>query len=472
MAEKSNGKNTGKIVEIKGVVLDAVFPDKLPEIYHALRIDVPEDGGTRELIAEVQQHLGDDRVRAVAMDTTDGLARGVDVVDTRQPISVPVGDVTLGRIWNVIGDPVDGKEEAKGDRWPIHRDPPAFGELSPTVEIFETGLKVVDLIAPYVRGGKVGLFGGAGVGKTVTIMELINNIAKQHGGVSVFAGVGERTREGNDLLGEMSETGVIDKVALCYGQMNEPPGARLRVGLSGLTMAEYFRDQGQDVLLFIDNIFRFVQAGSEVSALLGRMPSAVGYQPTLATEMGQLQERITSTNKGAVTSVQAIYVPADDLTDPAPANTFAHLDATTVLSRAIVEQGIYPAMNPLDSFSRALQPGIVSDEHYAVATEVQQVLQRYKDLQDIIAILGIEELSDEDRLTVSRARKIQRFLSQPNFVAEQFTGTPGQYVKLEDTIRGFREILDGQHDDLPEQAFYMVGPIEGAVERAKQMANA
>jgi F-type H+/Na+-transporting ATPase subunit beta len=464
-------ENTGKLLEIKGVVIDAVFPDQLPEIYSALRITRP-DGG--ELIAEVQQHLGDDRVRAVAMDATDGIARGTDVVDTGGPISVPVGDLTLGRVWNVLGDPVDEKPPAPADaeRWSIHRDPPPFDELVPKIEIFETGIKVIDLIAPYVRGGKTGLFGGAGTGKTVLLQELIHNIASQHGGVSVFSGVGERTREGNDLLLEMEESGVLDKVALVYGQMNEPPGARLRVGLSGLTMAEYFRDQGQDVLLFIDNIFRFVQAGSEVSALLGRMPSAVGYQPTLATEMGQLQERITSTNKGAVTSVQAIYVPADDLTDPAPANTFAHLDATTTLSRAIVEQGIYPAVDPLDSVSRALQPGIVSDEHYAVATEVQQVLQRYKDLQDIIAILGIEELSDEDRLTVARARRIQRFLSQPFFVAEQFTGTPGQYVKLEDTIRGFKEILEGQHDDLPEQAFYMVGPIEGAVERAKQMSGA
>jgi F-type H+-transporting ATPase subunit beta len=407
------------------------------------------------------------------MDATDGIARGTDVVDTGGPITVPVGDVTLGRVWNVLGEPVDEKEAPKdAERWSIHRDPPDFKDLTPKIEIFETGIKVIDLIAPYVRGGKIGLFGGAGVGKTVLIQELIHNIARQHAGVSVFSGVGERTREGNDLLLEMEESGVLDKVALCYGQMNEPPGARLRVGLSGLTMAEYFRDQGQDVLLFIDNIFRFVQAGSEVSALLGRMPSAVGYQPTLATEMGQLQERITSTTKGAVTSVQAIYVPADDLTDPAPAQTFAHLDATTTLSRAIVEQGIYPAVDPLDSTSRALQPGIVSAEHYATATNVQEVLQRYKDLQDIIAILGIEELSDEDRLTVGRARKIQRFLSQPNFVAEQFTGTPGQYVKLEDTIRGFQEILEGRHDDLPEQAFYMVGPIEGAVERAGQMAGA
>ena len=466
-----NGRNVGKLLEIKGVVVDAVFTGKLPEIYSALRI--PRGDGQLDLIAEVQQHLGDDRVRAVAMDATDGLARGIAVFDTGGPISVPVGAPTLGRVWNVLGDPVDDKPAPENaERWPIHRDPPDFKDLTPTVEIFETGIKVIDLIAPYVRGGKIGLFGGAGVGKTVLIQELIHNIALQHGGVSVFSGVGERTREGNDLLLEMEESGVLDKVALCYGQMNEPPGARLRVGLSGLTMAEYFRDEGQDVLLFIDNIFRFVQAGSEVSALLGRMPSAVGYQPTLATEMGQLQERITSTNKGAVTSVQAIYVPADDLTDPAPANTFAHLDATTVLSRAIVEQGIYPAVDPLDSVSRALSPGIVSQEHYDTATRVQEILQRYKDLQDIIAILGIEELSDEDRLTVSRARKIQRFLSQPNFVAEQFTGTPGQYVKLEDTIRGFQEIIAGQHDDLPEQAFYMVGPIEGAVERAQQMQGA
>jgi F-type H+/Na+-transporting ATPase subunit beta len=464
-------RNVGKLIEIRGVVIDAVFHERLPEIYSALHIPIP--GGDGFIVAEVQQHLGDDRVRAVAMDSTDGLPRGIDVIDTGAAISVPVGDVTLGRVWNVTGDPVDNKPAPPEgtERWAIHRDPPAFTDLSASVEIFETGIKVIDLIAPYIRGGKVGLFGGAGVGKTVTIMELINNIAKQHGGVSVFAGVGERTREGNDLLGEMTESGVLDKVALCYGQMNEPPGARLRVGLSGLTMAEYFRDKGQDVLLFIDNIFRFVQAGSEVSALLGRMPSAVGYQPTLATEMGQLQERITSTNKGSITSVQAIYVPADDLTDPAPANTFAHLDATTVLSRAIVEQGIYPAVDPLDSTSRALSPGIVSEEHYATSTRVQEVLQRYKDLQDIIAILGIEELSDEDKLTVQRARKIQRFLSQPFFVAEPFTGTDGAYVKLEDTIRGFVEILDGKHDDLPEQAFYMVGTIEMAVEKAKTLSE-
>ncbi len=471
----TSARSIGTIVEIKGVVIDAVFPEQLPEILNALEIPISRgDGSTTTLVAEVQQHLGDDRVRAVAMDSTDGLARGVEVVDTGAPISVPVGKATLGRLWNVIGQPIDEKPDAPADteRWPIHRDPPTFRELSPKMEIFETGLKVVDLIAPYIKGGKVGLFGGAGVGKTVLIQELIHNVAMQHGGVSVFAGVGERTREGNDLMLEMQESGVMDKVALVYGQMNEPPGARLRVGLSGLTMAEYFRDEGQDVLLFIDNIFRFVQAGSEVSALLGRMPSAVGYQPTLATEMGQLQERITSTRTGSVTSVQAIYVPADDLTDPAPANTFAHLDSTTVLSRAIVEKGIYPAVDPLDSTSRALQPGIVSDEHYQTATAVQQILQRYKDLQDIIAILGMDELTDEDKLVVSRARKIERFLSQPNFVAEQFTGTPGKYVKLEDTIAGFRQIIAGEHDDLPEAAFYMVGPIEEAVEKAGQMAKA
>ena len=469
--ENGGGENVGRLIEIKGVVVDAVFPNRLPSIYSALRITRPEGG---ELIAEVQQHLGDDRVRAVAMDSTDGIARGTAVVDTEAPISVPVGEVTLGRVWNVLGEAIDGKEAlpAGAERWPIHRDPPAFDELTSKIEVFETGIKVVDLIAPYVRGGKIGLFGGAGVGKTVLIQELIANLAREHGGVSVFSGVGERTREGNDLLQEMEESGVLPKVALCYGQMNEPPGARLRVGLSGLTMAEYFRDQGQDVLLFIDNIFRFVQAGSEVSALLGRMPSAVGYQPTLATEMGQLQERITSTSKGSVTSVQAIYVPADDLTDPAPANTFAHLDSTTVLSRALVEQGIYPAVDPLDSTSRALGRGIVSDEHYDTATRVQEILQRYKDLQDIIAILGIEELSDEDRLTVARARKVQRFLSQPFHVAEVFTGTPGEYVKLEDTVRGFQEIIEGKHDDLPEQAFYMVGTIEGAVERGKALAAA
>jgi F-type H+-transporting ATPase subunit beta len=472
MAEKRS-KNVGKIVEIRGVVIDAVFHEKLPEIFHALRIQVPEQKGrpALDLVAEVQQHLGNDRVRAVAMDSTDGLARGTDVEDTGAPISVPVGEPTLGRIFNVLGDPIDDGKAVKGERWPIHRPAPAFDELEPTIEVFHTGIKVIDLIAPFVKGGKIGLFGGAGLGKTVLIQELIRNVAQEHGGYSVFAGVGERSREGNDLWREMSESGVIDKTALVFGQMNEPPGARLRVGLSGLTMAEYFRDEGRDTLLFIDNIFRFVQAGSEVSALLGRMPSAVGYQPTLATEMGQLQERITSTRKGSVTSVQAIYVPADDLTDPAPANTFAHLDAFIVLSRAISEKAIYPAIDPLDSFSRALQPGIVSEEHYDTATRVQEILQRYKDLQDIIAILGMDELSDEDKLVVQRARKVERFLSQPMFVAEAFTDRPGKYVELEDTIRGFVEIIGGKHDDLPEQAFYMVGTIEEAVEQGKQMAG-
>jgi F-type H+/Na+-transporting ATPase subunit beta len=465
----SNGQNVGKIVEIKGVVIDAEFHGQLPHIYNALEIAVPADNGSTTLVAEVQQHLGDNRVRAIAMDATDGLARGVDVVDTGLPISVPVGEATLGRIFNVLGQPVDhGPEVNAQERWQIHRAPPSFESLSPTAEIFETGIKVIDLLAPYVKGGKIGLFGGAGVGKTVLIQELINNIAQQHGGLSVFAGVGERTREGNDLWLEMTESGVIEKTALVYGQMNEPPGARLRVGLTGLTMAEYFRDeQGQDVLFFIDNIFRFVQAGSEVSALLGRMPSAVGYQPTLATEMGELQERITSTTKGSITSVQAIYVPADDLTDPAPAASFAHLDATTVLSRDIASRGIYPAVDPLDSTSRILQPGVVSDDHYRTATRVQEVLQRYKDLQDIIAILGMDELSDEDKVTVQRARKLERFLSQPFHVAEAFTGTPGKYVKLEDTIRSFREVLDGQHDELPEQAFYLVGDIDEALQKAE-----
>ncbi len=475
MSETLAPPNTGKIVEIKGVVVDAVFPGKLPEIYNALRIAVAGADGRPgiDLIAEVQQHLGDDTVRAVAMDSTDGISRGTDVTDLGAPISVPVGTGTLGRLFNVLGEAIDGKEEAVqfDERWPIHRDPPAFEDLKPTLEIFETGIKVIDLLAPYVKGGKVGLFGGAGVGKTVLIQELIHNIAQEHGGLSVFTGVGERTREGNDLYLEMTESGVIDKTTLVFGQMNEPPGARLRVGLSGLTMAEYFREQGQDVLLFIDNIFRFVQAGSEVSALLGRMPSAVGYQPTLATEMGQLQERITSTNRGSVTSVQAIYVPADDLTDPAPANTFAHLDATTVLSRAISEQGIYPAVDPLDSVSRLLQPGIVSDDHYRTAVRVQEILQRYKDLQDIIAILGIDELSDEDKVVVARARKIQRFLSQPFFVAEAFTGTPGKYVRLDDTIAGFNEIIDGKHDDLPEGAFFLCGTIDDAVARGREMTD-
>jgi F-type H+/Na+-transporting ATPase subunit beta len=458
-------------------VIDAEFSGELPQIYNALHIQVPStdgdgaSGGT--LVAEVQQHLGDNRVRAVAMDATDGLSRGLEVTDSGEAISVPVGEATLGRLFNVLGEPIDRGEPVQAEeRWPIHRDPPQFQDLLPTAEIFETGIKVIDLLAPYVRGGKIGLFGGAGVGKTVLIQELINNIAQQHGGRSVFAGVGERTREGNDLWLEMTESGVISKTALVYGQMNEPPGARLRVGLSGLTMAEYFRDVGgQDVLFFIDNIFRFVQAGAEVSALLGRMPSAVGYQPTLSTEMGQLQERITSTTKGSITSVQAIYVPADDLTDPAPAASFAHLDATTVLSRSISEKGIYPAVDPLDSVSRILQPGSVSDEHYATATRVQEVLQRYKDLQDIIAILGMDELSDEDKVVVQRARKIERFLSQPMFVAEPFTGREGKYVKLEDTIRGFQEILDGRHDELPEQAFYMVGGIEEAVEQGESLAS-
>jgi F-type H+-transporting ATPase subunit beta len=474
MAEDSDATNIGRIVEIKGVVIDAVFHGELPEIYNALRIHVPEADGRPEidLIAEVQQHLGNDRVRAVAMDATDGIPRGAEVEDTGAAISVPVGQATLGRIFNVLGDPIDEGEPVEGERWPIHRDAPSFEELEPTIEVFETGIKVIDLIAPFIRGGKVGLFGGAGLGKTVLIQELIRNIAEEHEGLSVFSGVGERSREGNDLWLEMTESGVIDKTALVFGQMNEPPGARLRVGLSGLTIAEYFRDeQGQDVLLFIDNIFRFVQAGSEVSALLGRMPSAVGYQPTLATEMGQLQERITSTRKGSITSVQAIYVPADDLTDPAPANTFAHLDSFIVLSRSISEKAIYPAIDPLDSFSRALQPGIVSEDHYETATRVQEVLQRYKDLQDIIAILGMEELSDEDKLTVQRARKIERFLSQPMFVAEAFTGREGKYVKVEETIKGFKEIIEGRHDDLSEQAFYMVGTIEEAVEQARRLAG-
>ena len=469
--QQSDRANVGRVSVIKGVVIDAVFPTALPAIYNALSVQVPGQDGreSRTLVAEVQQHLGDDSVRAVAMDSTDGLPRGAEVVDLGGPITVPVGEVTLGRLWNVIGEPVDHKEApADGvERWPIHRDPPAFSDLSAKVEIFETGIKVIDLIAPFVRGGKVGLFGGAGVGKTILIQELIRNIAEEHAGVSVFAGVGERTREGNDLWLEMQESEVIEKVALVYGQMNEPPGARLRVGLSGLTMAEHFRDEGQDVLLFIDNIFRFVQAGSEVSALLGRMPSAVGYQPTLGTEMGQLQERITSTQKGSVTSIQAVFVPADDYTDPAPASVFAHLDSSVVLERSIVEKGIYPAMDPLASFSRALQPDIVGEEHYETTTRVQSVLQRYKDLQDIIAILGMDELTDEDKLTVTRARKIERFLSQPNYVAEQFTGTPGEYVRLEDTIKGFQEILEGKHDELPEQAFYMVGTIEQAVAKGR-----
>ena len=471
---KKDAPNTGRVVEVKGVVIDVAFGDQLPEVYNALEIEIAplEKGGkSTTLTAEVQQHLGDDRVRAVAMQSTDGLARGVVALDTGSSISVPVGQETLGRLWNVLGQAIDEREAPPADmeRWPIHRDPPSFRDLSPKQEIFETGIKVIDLLTPYIKGGKIGFFGGAGVGKTVLIEELIHNIAKQHGGVSVFAGVGERTREGNDLWLEMNESKVIDKVALVYGQMNEPPGARLRVALSALTVSEYFREQGQDVLLFIDNIFRFVQAGSEVSALLGRMPSAVGYQPTLATEMGQLQERITSTRTGSITSVQAIYVPADDLTDPAPANTFAHLDATTVLSRGIAEKGIYPAVDPLDSTSRALQPGVVSAEHYRTAAEVQRILQRYKDLQDIIAILGIDELSEEDKLTVARARKVQKFLSQPFHVAETFTGIPGAYVKVADTVRSFKEIIAGKYDDIPDQAFYMKGAIEEVLETAEKL---
>nr|YP_010208126.1 ATP synthase CF1 subunit beta [Pseudo-nitzschia pungens]UBA15139.1 ATP synthase CF1 subunit beta [Pseudo-nitzschia pungens] len=468
--------NKGFVTQIIGPVLDIAFPSgNLPPIYSALKIELSDGTST---IVEVQQLLGDNQVRTVSMRSTDGLKRGVEAVDLGAPISVPVGAVTLGRIFNVIGEPVDEQGDVSFDETlPIHRDAPAFTELETKPSIFETGIKVVDLLAPYRRGGKIGLFGGAGVGKTVLIMELINNIAKAHGGVSVFGGVGERTREGNDLYEEMKESGVINesnfpesKVALVYGQMNEPPGARMRVGLTALTMAEYFRDVNkQDVLLFIDNIFRFTQAGSEVSALLGRMPSAVGYQPTLATEMGALQERITSTTQGSITSIQAVYVPADDLTDPAPATTFAHLDATTVLSRNLAAKGIYPAVDPLDSTSTMLQPGIVSDVHYEVAETVKETLQRYKELQDIIAILGIDELSEEDRLTVARARKVERFLSQPFFVAEIFTGSPGKYVSLEDTIKGFTMVLDGELDDLPEQSFYLVGNIDEAIEKAETL---
>ena len=462
--------NVGTVEEITGVVIEVGFPEELPEIYSALETTIPgRDGGEGTMLTlEVQQHLGDDRVRCVAMDATDGLSRGTEVRDTGGPITVPVGEGTLGRIFNLLGDPIDEKGEVKFDeRWPIHRPAPEVEDLTPTREIFETGIKVVDLLAPYARGGKVGLFGGAGVGKTVLIQELINNLAKEHGGLSAFCGVGERSREGNDLWVEMTESGVIDKTMLVFGQMNEPPGARMRVALSGLTMAEYFREQGQDVLLFIDNIFRFVQAGSEVSALLGRMPSQVGYQPTLETEMGQLQERITSTREGSVTSVQAIYVPADDLTDPAPASVFAHLNATTVLSRSISEKGIYPAVDPLDSTSTILKPDILGEEHYRTATQVQEILQRYKELQDIIAILGIDELSDEDKQVVQRARKVERFLSQPFFVAEAFTGTPGKYVPVEETVRSFKEIVDGEHDDLPERAFYMKGTIDEVLEEMK-----
>jgi F-type H+-transporting ATPase subunit beta len=479
MAESngSNGTNQGRVEQVTGVVIDAVFPDHLPEIFSAVTIETSggdNDGESAVLVCEVQQHLGDDRVRAVAMDATDGIERGAVVTDTGGPITVPVGDITLGRIFNLLGEPIDnGEEIGEVERWPIHRPAPKASDLTPTQEILETGIKVIDLLAPYAKGGKVGLFGGAGVGKTVLIQELIRNIAEEHSGLSAFVGVGERSREGNDLWLEMKESGVIDKTMLVFGQMNEPPGARLRVALSGLTMAEYYREQGgQDVLLFIDNIFRFVQAGSEVSALLGRMPSAVGYQPTLETEMGGLQERITSTDRGSVTSIQAVYVPADDYTDPAPASVFAHLNATTALSRSISEKGIYPAVDPLDSTSTILKPDVVGDEHYRTATEVQEVLQRYKELQDIIAILGIDELSDEDRQTVSRARKIERFLSQPFFVAEQFTGRTGEYVPVAETVRGFREILDGEHDDLSEGAFYMQGSIDQVLENAKSGAAA
>ncbi len=463
--------NKGSIFKIIGPVVDVVFPPgQLPAIYNALKI---ERKGESDLILEVAQHLGDNIIRTIAMTSTDGLRRGQDVIDTGHPISVPVGKEILGRIVNVTGNPVDELGEVKTkERWPIHRPAPTLEEQNTSREILETGIKVVDLLAPYMKGGKVGLFGGAGVGKTVLIMELIRNIATEHGGYSVFAGVGERTREGNDLWLEMKGSGVIDKTALIYGQMNEPPGARLRVGLTGLTVAEYFRDvENQDVLLFVDNIFRFTQAGSEVSALLGRMPSAVGYQPNLASEMGTLQERITSTVKGSITSVQAIYVPADDPTDPAPATAFSHLDSTTMLSRKIVELGIYPAVDPLDSSSRILEPDVVGQEHYDIAREVQRILQRYKELQDIIAILGMEELSEDDKLIVSRARRIQRFLSQPFFVAEEFTGLSGRYVAIDDTIKGFKEIVAGKHDDLPEQAFYMVGTIEEAREKGEKLKN-
>lgn len=465
--------NTGKIIQVIGPVIDIEFPpEQLPAIYNAVRVEGEKSGIQIKVVAEVMQHIGDNTVRAVAMSSTDGLVRGMDVIDTGMPITVPVGKGVLGRIFNVLGETVDNDAaEVQADAyWPIHRPAPPFDQQSTSTSILETGIKVVDLIAPYAQGGKIGLFGGAGVGKTVIIMELINNIATQHGGFSVFAGVGERTREGNDLWNEMKESGVINKTALVYGQMNEPPGARMRVGLTGLTMAEYFRDhEGQDVLLFVDNIFRFIQAGSEVSALLGRMPSAVGYQPTLSTDVGALQERITSTKDGSITSVQAVYVPADDLTDPAPAATFAHLDATTVLSRQIAELGIYPAVDPLDSTSRIMDPLIIGQEHYETARGVQKILQRYKELQDIIAILGMEELSEDDKITVTRARKIQRFLSQPFYVAEQFTGIAGKFVPVKETIRGFKEILSGKHDALPEGAFYMVGTIEEAVEKANSM---
>lgn len=464
----------GRVKQVIGAVVDVEFPKgELPPVYTALTLTNPSiDNEKDNLVLEVAQHTGDNTVRTISMDSTDGLVRGMSVRNTGKPISIPVGKGTLGRIMNVVGHPVDEAGPITGSQMlPIHRQPPSYEDQDTTIQAFETGIKVVDLLAPYARGGKIGLFGGAGVGKTVLIMELINNIAKQHGGYSVFGGVGERTREGNDLWEEMKESGVIDKASLVFGQMNEPPGARARVGLTALTVSEYFRDQeGQDVLLFIDNIFRFTQANSEVSALLGRIPSAVGYQPTLATDLGMLQERITSTKKGSITSVQAVYVPADDLTDPAPATTFSHLDATTVLSRQIAELGIYPAVDPLDSTSRILDPQVIGLEHYNVARSVQRILQKYKDLQDIIAILGMDELSEDDKLVVSRARKVQKFLSQPFFVAEQFTGQPGAYVKLPDTIKGFKEIVDGKHDDLPEQAFYLVGTIEQVQEKAKKLA--
>ncbi|MGN2339581.1 F0F1 ATP synthase subunit beta [Clostridium cagae] len=458
----------GKVVQVIGPVVDIKFDsDSLPNLYNAISIDM----GERTLIAEVEQHVGDDIVRTIAMEATEGLKRGMDAVDTEKAISVPVGDQVLGRLFNVLGKPIDNAGEVEAEEiYPIHRPAPSFKDQAVEPEMFETGIKVIDLLAPYQRGGKIGLFGGAGVGKTVLIQELINNIAKEHGGLSVFTGVGERSREGNDLYHEMRESGVIDKTALVFGQMNEPPGARMRVALTGLTMAEYFRDKGQDVLLFIDNIFRFTQAGSEVSALLGRIPSAVGYQPTLATEMGALQERITSTKNGSITSVQAVYVPADDLTDPAPATIFSHLDATTVLSRSIVELGIYPAVDPLESSSRILDPRLVGEEHYNVATKVKNILERYKELQDIIAILGVDELSDEDKAVVSRARKVQRFLSQPFTVGEQFTGMPGKYVSVKETIKGFKEILEGKYDDLPESAFLFIGSVEEAVQKAKSLA--
>jgi F-type H+-transporting ATPase subunit beta len=477
MAVQSTEKQapaTGKIVQVMGVVIDAEFPQgKLPQVLNAVQIRQQAIGNVKaiDIIAEVQQHVGDSRVRAVALASTDGLARGADMIDTGSPITVPVGNQTLGRLINVLGESIDDLPPLKTEtRWPIHRKAPPLSEQRTSWDVLETGIKVIDLLMPYPKGGKIGLFGGAGVGKTVLIEELIRNIATEHGGYSVFAGVGERTREGNDLWLEMKESKVLDKTAMVFGQMNEPPGTRLRIGLTGLTIAEYFRDVGkQDVLLFIDNIFRFVQAGAEVSALLGRMPSAVGYQPNLATEMASLQERITSTKEGSITSVQAIYVPADDLTDPAPAATFTHLDATTVLSRAIVELGIYPAVDPLDSTSRILDPKIVGEEHYRVAREVQQVLQKYRELQDIIAILGVEELSEEDKITVVRARKIQRFLSQPFFVAQEFTGIPGKYVSVKETVRGFKEILEGKHDDIPEQAFMLMGTIDDVVERARKI---